>query len=189
MDYAVLSGGLPSKRLISYFIPGLEYCNSLPRFMRDHGYHTVSLHGASGDFFNRRTNFEQMSWDDILFKEDFKGMSMEQSHWGVRDEGILTLSSRKMHGATGPVFHFIITLDTHGPFNLISEEEKTIFPGSRVSQENYFNSMSVLDRNLRNYIASLPSGTLVLLYGDHTAGVEHQGFSPAREVGVDVFPA
>ena len=188
MDYAVLSGGLPSKRLVSYFVPGLDYARALPRFMSRQGYRTMSLHGATGDFYNRRANFERMGWDEIHFREEFKGLGVEQSYWGVRDAEIFRLSSKKLRAATEREFHFIITLDTHGPFNLIREDEKDIFPQSRVWQENYFNSMSALDKNLQEYVTSLPEGTLVIFYGDHTAGVDYQGFAPAREGTAEYVP-
>jgi len=188
MDYALLSGGLPSKHLVSYFIPGIPYTNALPRFMQRHGYRTMALHGASGEFFNRRANFVRMGWDEILFREEFKGSHVNQSHWGVRDQEIFRFSSKRMREATSPEFHFIITLDSHGPFNLISENEKTIFPGSRIWQENYFNSMSALDRNIREYVSSLPAGTFVMLYGDHTAGVNYREFAPARKNAAEYVP-
>ena len=188
MDFAVLSGGLPSERLVSYSIPGIDFSRSLPRFMGEHGYHTVSLHGGTGNFFNRRANFERMGWDEILFSEEIGSLSQDDSYWGVRDAEIFKLSSKKICESTQPVFHFLMSLDTHIPYNLIAESEKAFFPGSRNLQENYFDSMAVLDRNLRDYVKSLPGGTLVLIYGDHTSEVEHEDFSPAREGNLEFVP-
>ncbi|MDB6017345.1 MAG: hypothetical protein JWR19_1834 [Pedosphaera sp.] len=188
MDYAVLSGGTPSPHLISYFVPDIDYTNALPRFMQQHGFRTVALHGATGEFYSRRNNFVRMGFDEIQFREDFRGRPVKHSYWGVRDEELFRISSEKMRNARGPEFHFIITLDTHGPFNLIHEDEKEIFPGSPIWQENYFNSMHALDRNLRDYVESLPTGTTVILYGDHTSGVEYDTFKPAREGDVEYVP-
>lgn len=181
MDYALLSGNLPSKRMVTYSIPNLDYTNALPQFMRQHGYRTMSLHGVTGEYYNRRTNFERMGWDEICFREEFTRMNAKESYWGVRDRELLDFSSKRLLEASRPEFHFIITLDSHGPFNLISENEKTIFPGSLVWKANYFNSMAAVDRNLSEYVTSLPAGTLLILYGDHTSGVSYQGFTPARE--------
>ena len=114
-----------------------------------------------------------MGFDEIRFKEDFRGQPVKMSSWGVRDADLFQLSNRKMRQDRGPQFHFIITLDTHAPFDLITDGEKEIFPHSKVWQENYFNSLRVLDNGLRAYIESLPAGTLVMLYGDHTAGVTY----------------
>jgi sulfatase-like protein len=188
MDYAVLSGGTPSPTMVSYELPNVAYPNALPHFMQQHGFHTVSFHGNSGAFFNRRGNFTRMGFDEIWFKEEFAGRPVRSSSWGIRDEELFNLSSKKMREAQGPEFHFIITLDTHAPFNLISESEKEIFPHCRVLGENYLNSIRVLDEKLRDYVESLPTGTMVILYGDHTSGVEYDGFHSAREGPAEFVP-
>lgn len=188
MDYAVLSDGTPSTEIVSYDVPGISYSNGLPGFMHGHGFHTVALHGNDGGFFNRRNNFQRMGFDEIWFKEDFQGRDVKQNSWGVRDAELFKLSSREIQKATQPQFHFIITLDSHAPFNLIDNQEKRIFPGSSAWRENYFNSARVLDDCLRDYIQSLPSGTLVILYGDHPAGVDYDDFHPAFVDGAQFVP-
>jgi phosphoglycerol transferase MdoB-like AlkP superfamily enzyme len=174
MDFAVLSNGTPSSRMISYMIPGISYSNSLPNFLRHNNYHTVAWHGNNGNFFNREANFRHMGFDEIWFKGHLNSKPLVSSYWGIRDAEIFRLSSEKMRTARGCEFHFIITLDSHGPFDLISDEEKEIFPHSQQWQQNYFNSMYVLDRNVQNYLESLLAGTLVILYGDHTSGVNYR---------------
>jgi hypothetical protein len=188
MDYAVLSDGTPSREIVSYDIPGMTYPNGLPVFMQRHGFHTVALHGNDGGFFNRRVNFQRMGFDEIWFKEDFKGRDVKRNSWGVRDAELFKLSSREIRQAAQPQFHFIITLDSHAPFDLIEEQEKQIFPGASAWRENYFNSARVLDDLLRNYVQSLPAGTLVILYGDHPAGVDYGGFHPAIEGAAQFVP-
>ncbi len=188
MDYAVLSGGVPSKRMMSYSIHGLDYPNALPRFMHHHGFHTVSMHGATGGFFNRRSNFQAMGWDEILFREEFKKIGAQESYWGTRDQELFRHSSKQLNEARQPEFHYLITLDSHGPFNLITEAEKSIYPSSRNWKENYFNSMAAVDKNLEDYVTSLPTETVVVLYGDHTSGVHHEDFTPAREGSNEFVP-
>lgn len=188
MDYAVLSDGTPSAEIVSYDVPGMTYSNGLSVFMQRHGFHTVALHGNDGGFFNRRVNFQRMGFDEIWFKEDFKGRDVKRSSWGVRDAELFKLSSREIQHAARPQFHFIITLDSHAPFDLIDEQEKQIFPGTSAWRENYFNSARVLDDLLRNYVQSLPAGTLVILYGDHPAGVDYGDFHPAYEGAAQFVP-
>jgi len=156
--------------------------------MQRHGFHTVALHGNDGGFFNRRANFERMGFDEIWFKEDFEGRGVKYNYWGVRDAELLNLSCREIQQAAQPQFHFIITLDSHAPFDLIDDQEKQIFPGASAWRENYFNSARVLDGLLRNYVQSLPAGTLVILYGDHPAGVDYGDFHPAIEGAAQFVP-
>ena len=188
MDFAVLSDGTPLGQMLSYDFQGVDYSAALPAFMRAHGFHTVAWHGNDGGFFNRRPNFERMGFDEIWFKEELCARPVKTSSWGVRDEEIFQRSRQEIQCATVPQFHFIITLDTHAPFTLIDEEEKQIFPGSTSWAENYFNSVRALDNELREYVESLPSGTLVILYGDHPAGVNYQDFHPARNGGAEFVP-
>ena len=187
MDFAVLSDGRPSPRVISYMVPGISYSNCLPRFFHQYQFHTAAFHGGNGDFFDRQPAFARMGFDEIWFKENLTNLNVRQSTWGVRDAECFRLSSERMRQA-GPEFHFIITLDSHGPFDLIDDDEKEIFPHSQVWQENYFNSMRVLDSDLRKYIESLPAGTLVILYGDHTSGVDYGDFHSARQGEAEFVP-
>jgi phosphoglycerol transferase MdoB-like AlkP superfamily enzyme len=64
-----------------------------------------------------------MGFDEIWFKEDFQGRDVKQNSWGVRDAELFKLSCREIQKATQPQFHFIITLDSHAPFNLIDNQE------------------------------------------------------------------
>jgi hypothetical protein len=188
MDYAVLSCGTPSPQMISYFVPDVDYSNALPRFMSKRGFETVSLHGATGEFYSRRGNFERMGFNEIHFREDFRGRDVKQSYWGVRDEELFRHSAERMRNNASPQFHFIITLDTHGPFNLIKEEEKTVFPDSTMLEENYFNSLAAVDEKIREYVESLPEGTTLIFYGDHTAGVVYGDYAPARVGEAEFVP-
>lgn len=188
MDYAVLSGRIPSKRVLSYSLPETSFEDSLPSYMKLKGYRAISMHGVTGNFFNRRRCFKRMGWDEIHFREELDRDGIDCSYWGVRDREVFQHSTQRLQQATEPEFHFIITLDAHGPFNLIKEEEKTIFPKSRNWKENYFNSMAALDRNIREYVDSLPLGTLVVLYGDHTSGVHFHNFSPAKDGTKEYVP-
>lgn len=188
MDYAVLSGGIPSKRILSYNIEGLTYPDSLPRFMSQQGFKTRAFHGATGSFFNRRSNFGQMGWDEICFREELDGEGVVGSYWGIRDKEVFRVSAEKLQQASAREFHFIITLDSHGPFDLIGDEEKNLFPNSTDWQENYFNSMAALDQHLHDYVQALPPDTLVMLYGDHTSGVNHGDFTPARDGTTEYVP-
>lgn len=189
MDYATLSEGTPSSRAISYSLPDVHYADPLPEFMQKHGFYTAAFHGNDGHFFDRMVNYQRMGFDEIWFKNELLAKEpMKQSSWGVRDSEVFRFSSEKLRSATAPQFHFIITLDSHAPFNLIGEEEKTLFPHTKVWQEDFFNSMRVLDTDIRKYVESLPAGTIVVLYGDHTSGVSYGDFHSARRGIAEYIP-
>jgi phosphoglycerol transferase MdoB-like AlkP superfamily enzyme len=188
MDYATLSGGVPLNRMIAYTLPDVTYSNSLAQFMHQNGFRSVALHGNRGSFFNRRPNYELMGFDQLLFSEEVGRLMSNRNSWGIPDRDILKLSSRLLNEAKQKEFHFIITLDSHAPFDLMPEAEKKIFPGSDDWRENYLNSMNYLDRQLEEYLTSLPTGTLVVLYGDHTAGVNFKYFTSDRVGAAEFVP-
>jgi phosphoglycerol transferase MdoB-like AlkP superfamily enzyme len=181
MDFAVLTGVPPPSTIIGYTLPNLDYSQSLPALLRAHGYRTAVWHGNDGEFFMRRFSFTRMSFDQFHFREDFRSTPVRRSYWGVRDGELFRLSAEQLQAAPGRMFHLLITLDTHMPFDQIDDSEKEIFPGSHDHAENYFNSLRVLDRNLARYVAALPADTLLVIYGDHSTNVHYGKFEPSRK--------
>ena len=181
MDFAVLTGVPPPSSVIGYTLPNLEFSQSLPAFLHACRYRTVLLHGNDGDFFMRRASFIRMGFDQLCFKEDLRSQTLRRSYWGVRDGELFRLSAEQLRASPGRMFHLLITLDTHMPFDQIDDSEKEIFPGSHDLAENYFNSLRVLDRNLARYVAELPSDTLLVIYGDHSTQVRSAEFAPSRQ--------
>lgn len=188
MDFACLAGGGPSTRQMNYLLPQFEYSRSLPRFLKSYGYQTAAYHGNSGEFFNRRTAFEKMGFDRLIFKEDFTESGTAASYWGVRDRVVLARLAADVASATGRVFAFTITLDSHGPYNLIKPEEAQLFPGSSDLTESYFNSIHWVDRVLEECYEALPPGTTLLFYGDHTANLKTRKFESDRTLEAEYVP-
>jgi len=146
MDFAILTGVQPPSRVIGYTLPNLNFAQSLPAFLRTRGYQTTIWHGNNGEFFMRRASFMRMGFDQLRFKEDLRSATLHRSYWGVRDGELFRLSAEQLRASPGRMFHLLITLDTHIPFDQIDGSEKEIFPGSHDYSENYFNSLRVLDR-------------------------------------------
>jgi hypothetical protein len=192
MDFAALTGVAPCDDKLSYSIAGLDYGQALPQVLRTHGYRTEVLHGNGGDFYSRQTNFARMGFDDLLFREELRRYDPRGIDspfgWCVRDAEVFRLARERLQGNPVPTFQFIITLDSHHPCTQIEDAEKELFPGSHRIEENYFNSLRVLDRALQHYIAQLPEDTLLVIYGDHTLDIHYDDFEPARDEQAEYVP-
>ena len=90
--------------------------------------------------------------------------------------------------ATTPTCHFVITLTTHVPYKLLADHEKEIYPHPRTTVQNYLNNMRYLNNCLRDYIASLGSGTTVMIYADHPTEEGDGTFTPDRSGGREFIP-
>jgi hypothetical protein len=168
-DFVMLSGVMPSTRIITYNIPNYPYENTLPQLLARYGYRTAAFHGNTGNFYNRRNAFEKMDFSEIHFREELVSRDgLPSRSWGVDDRDLLEFSTRRLQDTPDPVCHFIITLATHTPYTLIPATEREIFAKPQSMAQDYLNNMRYLDNLLRDYLGALKSATVVI-YSDHSA--------------------
>ena len=168
-DFVMLSGVMPSTRIITYNIPNYPYENTLPQFLARYGYRTVAFHGNTGNFYNRRNAFKKMNFSDIHFSEELISRDgLPTRNWGVDDRDLLEFSARRLQEMPEPVCHFIITLTTHTPYTYIPATEREVFAKPQSMAQDYLNNMRYLDNLLRDYVGALKSATVVI-YSDHSA--------------------
>jgi phosphoglycerol transferase MdoB-like AlkP superfamily enzyme len=170
-DFAVLTGTLPNGRIAPYKVLGFPYTNTLPQAARAAGFSTISIHGYSGNFFARRPAFNQMGFTEILFADDLVRRGCPLVEGAVDDDEVLRWSSDALRQTPLPIIHFIITFTSHGPFDRVPEARRELYPKQRGKTEGYLNSMRYVDRALESYLAALPEGATIVLYGDHASGV------------------
>ncbi|MGZ6126004.1 MAG: sulfatase-like hydrolase/transferase, partial [Myxococcales bacterium] len=72
--------------------------------------------------------------------------------------------------AAGRAVHFLITLSTHAPFDLV---DPAAHLDGATQRTRYEHSVAYLDAALGSFLRDLPKdgATLVALYGDHTSGL------------------
>ncbi len=168
-DFVMLSGVMPSLHMITYNIPNYPYENTLPQFMARHGYRTSVFHGNTGNFYNRRSAFERMGFDDIHFSEEMmRQEGLSETSWGIDDRAVLRLSAQKLQQAAGRVCHFVITLTTHTPYTYTTAKDRELYANPQSMAQNFLNNMRYMDRLLEEYVGSLGPATVVI-YSDHPA--------------------
>lgn len=187
-DFIALTALRPSNDLINWKIRGFPFGKGLPRLAQEAGYHVVSLHGATGNFFDRRSAYARLGFDEMIFREELEDRyRLPAQGWGVKDREFLRFASRRMVDGPQRALHFVITLTSHGPFNFLSPKERELF-GARPSPtlaENYLDSVRYVDRALAEYVDALPEGTTLLIYGDHES---RAGYAPAADPQHELVP-
>src|SRR5690606_16469841 len=167
-DFSMLTGVAPSPDVITYRLVGYPYGDTLPKIFARAGYHTQSIHGLYGTFFDRRRVFEgPMGFDEVIFEEELLAHGLPRGKWGLRDLDVLRYAGDRVRDAEGKLFQFVITLTSHGPFHFLKPEDEELFPGATRVRPRYLNSMRYVDRALREFYERLPEGTLLVIYGDH----------------------
>jgi phosphoglycerol transferase MdoB-like AlkP superfamily enzyme len=184
-DFVMLNGCLPAKGLFNYNIPGYSFPLSLSAFLKEHGYQTFSVHGVRGSFYNRNEAFTAMQIDHRAFRQEIANELQKnpekyeplldtpsikealQQEW-LQDDVLFAYSRQVLEENQKPNqrnFLLIITDSSHGPWY---DQSNDIIPVERNSQDRYLNSIHVLDQHLNHFYQSLPEGTLLFIYGDHT---------------------
>lgn len=166
-DFSLLMAATPIGRFNPFQVAGFSYAEALPRLARERGYRPVALHGNTGSFFHRRGAYEQMGFDELFFREELAPRQVA----GDWDDQLLAFSATELAKAAEPTLHFLITITSHTPFTRLPREKRELFPEPKTTEERYLNSIRYVDRALERYVAALPHGTTVVIYGDHESGV------------------
>jgi hypothetical protein len=175
MDYAATTSVEPYPGMVPYRLRGMPYTNTLPQFMRQHGFETSFFHGNTAIFYDRGMIMKEVGFDHVFFKEELASKHLPSSMIGVRDAALLKCLSEVLLSRSR-VYLFGITLDTHTPFQQLDAKEMEIFPRPDGPVERYLNSLRYLDNCLRNFVNSMPNGTTLVLYGDHTTSMSTELF-------------
>ncbi len=166
-DFSLLTSSSPNGRITPFKVVGFPYGDSLPWLTGTLGYTAVAIHGNTGAFFQRRSAYAQMGFSKLYFAEELRQFGVD----GAADDEVLRFSARLIHESKQPMFHFVITLTSHGPFNQLPDRAARLIASPQGIAERYLNSMNYVDRSLAEYYAELPDNTTLVIYGDHHSNV------------------
>ncbi|WP_167357057.1 LTA synthase family protein [Paenibacillus pectinilyticus] len=147
--------------------------NSLPKLMQGMGYQTVSTHSEPAGSWNwveaHHNIGYQTSWDLRTYKED------DTVGLGLSDESYLRQLSDKVTSLQAPFMLHVITLSSHGPFDLPDKTRKLQLDPSldKTIMGAYFQAINYTDKQIGAFLDKLDQSglmdqTVVAIYGDHT---------------------
>ena len=99
-------------------IPTSEFAQCLPNVLRQKGYQTIAMHGASSQLYDRFSWYEKVGFQKTIFAENLIGMPTCTPFNGVCDKdlmGIVQKTFAEYHNK--PLFFYWMTLTTHTPYS------------------------------------------------------------------------
>jgi arylsulfatase A-like enzyme len=170
-----------------YRIPHFPFDRAIVNVLHDRGTRTSFYHGVYGSFFERRTAFEDMDFDRIVFREEaIDALNLHDPEWTIEDGKLFALAAEERI-RKDRFFEFTITGTSHTPFRFsLGDFERSFFPDHDDRAYTYFDTISYVDHVLGKYVDGLPNGTVVFVYGDHWSRVNNEELGYASQI-IDEF--
>jgi len=148
----------------------------LAGILAESGYASASAVPFEGTFWNRRLTHPSYGFSQSLFADDFE--DGETIGWGLSDREFLNQMAVRLEGMPQPFCVLLITLSLHHPFAQFPDRHKEldVGPWEGTPFGNYLHTMRFFDGAFASMMASLAdsgllSDTVVVLWGDHDAGL------------------
>ena len=90
--------------------------SSVASYLKRLGYRTICIHPYPANFYRRDRVYPRLGFDEFLDIRVFEDTMRFGPYIG--DVAVADKVSAIVHGATGPVFIFVITMENHGPLHL-----------------------------------------------------------------------
>lgn len=187
-EFRELCGKLPTKLNLKD-ITRERLGDCLPSLLKDKGYRTVGLHGASGGMYYRQYSYPAYGLDRLLFAEQLEGQLKARCHSfpGLCDRELASVAQKQFEDSS-PVFVYWLTLNSHIPYDrrdLVREDDGlcgTLPTGATAQLCTYHQLHRQFFDNLAALLGSPAlSGADVVVVGDH-APPFHDQASRARFV-------
>jgi phosphoglycerol transferase MdoB-like AlkP superfamily enzyme len=149
----------------------------LAGILSEHGYETLSAVPFDGAFWNRQLTHHAYGYSRSLFTADFE--PGESIGWGLNDRAFIAQMVSRLSTLPRPFCAWLLTLGLHHPFEGFPSHHRLLELGAWEGTPfgGYLHTMSFFDRALEELIAGLDRAgltgdTVVVLWGDHDAGLE-----------------
>jgi len=171
-DFQLLTGLRPLAGVPVYKLAWDGASGGLPAYAAVRGFAFHAYHGNERHFWNRGPFLAALG---ATFHSAESIPQSEFSRWGRADGDLLRYGAATIRSA-GRAVHFLITLSTHAPFDLV--EPAAHLPGP--TRAHYLQSVGYLDAALGRFLEAVPKdgATLVVLYSDHES-IVHGGSDEA----------
>lgn len=151
--------------------PWTKY-NSLQNILNNEGYTTISTHAELPGSWNWAEPHKSFGADKLWDINEFN--IDEVIGPGLSDESYLKQIANKIKSENQPLYTFIATLTSHGPFEM--PEDKKLLNLPKELDDNmlggYFQSVRYADEAIKLFIEELEKNgqldnTVLMIYGDH----------------------
>ena len=186
-ELSCLTGLLPLTSHTGFLTADFSRVISLPEILDTLGTYTCAMHANAGSYFYRRPAFRRLGFDDFFDRASYTGAA---AGWGSKDRAFFEQSLAILDRSPRPFFAYLITMQSHGPFDNHGQPSGTFLPSQDEDAltRDYLLTMHEVDDALATFLGGLArrgelSNTLVFIFADHASGV-----TPRARAGATLRP-
>ena len=186
VEFEMLTG------LTNYWLNTVPYTNllskrgeleSIASELKAEGYSTVAIHPNNGGMYKRNIVLKNEGFEKLIFEEEMNFKEKEGDSEYINDWSSYQEILKELREGSEPKLVFNITMQNHTPFrestfggvlNFRLENELVEDEDRRTAIAAYFESLNRSDEYLGRLIREidmLEEETVVLFFGDHSAGI------------------
>lgn len=172
-DLMVNTSVFPLRQGSTFFsYPGNTYM-SLPKLLQQNGYETMAIHPDKGPFWNWMEGLKGVGFEKLV---DYYSFNADETiGLGISDRTYLQQIVPMLKDMKKPFYSFMVTLTSHGPFDLPKEYREMNLTGDLGNNilGDYFQSVHYTDKQIGMFIdeldkAGILDDSIVVITGDHT---------------------
>ena len=149
---------------------------TLAKILKELNYNSFASQGSSGDLFGSSFAYPKLGFNNFYDKDDFTDSA---SGWYSQDLEFFEQNFIKLKKIKEPFFAYIITMQSHGPFQNYNPKTKKMFKFTEEFTENqkdYISSIHEVDIAIENFFTLImenekTKNSIIILYSDHLSGV------------------
>ena len=165
--------------------------SSLPRVLKEKGYHTSFFHGAPNGSMGFSSYVKLAGVDHYYGKTEYNNNVDFDGIWGIWDEPFLQYFARELNTFQSPFYSTLFTVSSHHPFKVPQQYVGKFMKGPLPVQE----CIGYTDMALRKFFATASKApwyknTLFVLTADHstvTHFAEYQNIQGAFSIPLIIY--
>jgi hypothetical protein len=173
------------------YLPIFMYGNvksSLPLTMQACGYRTLAVMPTRFEMVNEGPFLKSIGFQEVYDRDDVGASSSHPRDKVFYDFTTKLIAAHRAARDTRPLFVFLQTMATHGPYDQIIEPGEAVagMPfGNRPDVDEFLRRMTLARRDYKPFLASVDEnkgkgGAVVLEYGDHQPSVSQASADLAK---------
>jgi phosphoglycerol transferase MdoB-like AlkP superfamily enzyme len=190
-ELSSLTSIYPMNRNYGFKVNDLGLFDSLVPILKQRGYTSVAFHGNDKSFFFRDKAYDELGFDRLYSREAFDELNLKYpdttSTFGINDFDFFQQAADMIEQLKQPFFAYFITVTSHTPFDFYPEQKRLHAFDSIENPlvRDYFNSIAFVDASLESFFERLQEmglleNSLILIYGDHNAGINKSEYQSAK---------
>ena len=177
-------------------VPYMEYdLNGVPSVvstLKEQGYTTIAMHPESANNWNRKAVYPALGFDSFIDIDGFAGYDKDKLIWKITDRSDYQRVIDEVAQHDEPLFIFNITMQNHGGYGPVGEEDLHLVPVDEPYREfgqfQHFESLMKLSDDaleyLIGYFSDYDRPVMICFFGDHQPGLEPEFDKKLAEAGL-----